>query len=740
MIRAQIPWMSRRRSERGAGWMLTGRRRARTAAARALVVGITAAFGMHAAFAGMSAAPAGAAEAAPQGPLAQPTAREVESAVAAVYPALVNISAVSRDFAEGRAMRFPSAGSGVLVSEAGHVLTNFHVAGHSTRIRCTLTDGRIFDADVVAHDPLTDLSVLKLRTAVGTGAIGPGPGAASADPAASAVVKGLKPARLAVDAAVAIGDPVLALGNPFALSSSVTLGIVSNAHRVFTDFTGSELSDVELEGGETTGWLTQWIQHDALILPGNSGGPLVNLAGEVIGINELGGGGIGFAIPARVAADVLRHALADGAVRRSFLGFAALPVAKLGRDSGALVSSVLPGSPAEKAGLAAGDILLALNGERVEARFFEQVPELYRRIAELPIGVAARLRIERRGEAREILAETEEMERRRGEEAELRPLGLSAEELTGPRALARNLRVRQGLLVTGLRPGQAAATARPQVQVGDVLLAADGRPATTLAAMRDRLAAAIGGTTVLKLLRADQEILTLVRLPEPRSGRWGGELPRAWLGVLAQVLTPELAAALGRGGTRGFRVSEVYSWTNAERAGLAVGDLLVALDGEALAASRPQDADDLRRAVEARKIGDTLRLSVVRDGREREIAVQLEARPAASDETRKSRQEEFEFSVRELTLMDRSDRHWSRDQGGVLVTDVTSGGWAHMAGLRIDDLVLSLNAESVSDVASFERCLAAISAARTQLVVVFVRRGSGTHFVFIEPEWPEVKQ
>ena len=111
----------------------------------------------------------------------------------------------------------------------------------------------------------------------------------------------------------------------------MTLGIVSNAHRVFTDFTGSELSDVELEGGETTGWLTQWIQHDALILPGNSGGPLVNLAGEVIGINELGGGGIGFAIPARVAADVLRHALADGTVRRSFLGFAALPVAKLGR-------------------------------------------------------------------------------------------------------------------------------------------------------------------------------------------------------------------------------------------------------------------------------------------------------------------------------------------------------------------------------------------------------------------------
>ena len=83
--------------------------------------------------------------------LAQPSAREVESAVAAVYPALVNISAVARDFAEGRAMRFPSAGSGVLVTDEGHVLTNFHVAGNSTRIRCTLTDGRIFDATKGAH-------------------------------------------------------------------------------------------------------------------------------------------------------------------------------------------------------------------------------------------------------------------------------------------------------------------------------------------------------------------------------------------------------------------------------------------------------------------------------------------------------------------------------------------------------------------------------------------------------------
>ncbi|MDQ1348465.1 MAG: hypothetical protein QG573_1839, partial [Acidobacteriota bacterium] len=380
----------------------TGRGRRRRGWSRVLVA--CAASGIV--FGASAASRGAAAEARAERP-AMPTAREVELAVAAVYPALVNISAVSRDYSEGRAVRFPSAGSGVLVSDQGHVLTNFHVAGNSSRIRCTLTDGRILDADVVAHDPLTDLSVLRLRAAAENR---PGGAAASGDARAGRVPPGLRPARLAVDAAVAIGDPVLALGNPFALSSSVTLGIVSNAHRVFTDFTGSELSDMELDGGETTGWLTQWIQHDALILPGNSGGPLVNLAGEVIGINELGGGGIGFAIPARVAADVLRHALADGVVRRSFLGFAALPVAKLGRQNGALISSVTPGGPAEAAGLAAGDILLALNGEKVEARFFEQIPELYRRVAELPSGAAVARAIERPGGPRESAVRSGAME------------------------------------------------------------------------------------------------------------------------------------------------------------------------------------------------------------------------------------------------------------------------------------------------------------------------------------------
>lgn len=642
---------------------------------------------------------------------------DVERAAAAVYPSLVNISAVSRQFSEGRALRYPSAGSGVIVSAEGHVLTNFHVAGHTTRLRCTLTDGTVLDAAVVVHDPLTDLSVLKLQT--------------------GGRVRPLVPARLAVDATLEVGDPVLALGNPFALSSSVTLGIVSNPRRVFTDFSGSELSDMQLDGGETTGWFTQWIQHDALILPGNSGGPLINLAGEIVGINELGGGGIGFAIPARVAAEVLRRALESGKLERSFLGFAALPVAKLGRETGALVSSILPGSAAEKAGLQAGDLLLRLDDSAVTAKFFEQVPELYQRIAEMPVGARVRLGIERGGKEMELVATTSLMEPSRGEEVEFRSVGVSVEELTGPSALTRNLRVRSGVVLTGLRPGQPAATAKPVLQPGDVLLAVGGSPVDSLGALDGVLAEARPGELLVKVLRGDQEILSVLRIPEPRPGRWGGELPKAWLGVQTQVLTPELAAAIGQKGRKGFRVTEVYPWTEAARAGVAVGDLIVGLGGERFDASRIQDTDDLRRTVEEQPIDGPVDLVVIRDGVERRLPVKLEARPAESSEARRARQEEFEFTVRELTFLDRVERRWPRDTTGVLVFEVTSGGWAHMAGLRLGDLIVSIDGDAIPDVAAFEARLKRVLDERPAVLRVFVRRGSATHFVFLEPVWPQ---
>ena len=164
------------------------------------------------------------------------------------------------------------------------MLTNYHVAGESSRIVCRLPTKEQIEAEVVVHDPLTDLSVLRLKLETRKDRNLPIPYA-----------------RLGDSSRLAVGQPVLAMGNPLTLSSSMTLGIVGNPSRVFTSFTGADMEDQDLGEGQLTGLFTKWIQHDALILPGNSGGPLVNLRGEVVGINELGGNGVGFAIPSNLA-------------------------------------------------------------------------------------------------------------------------------------------------------------------------------------------------------------------------------------------------------------------------------------------------------------------------------------------------------------------------------------------------------------------------------------------------------
>ncbi|MHC4814876.1 MAG: S1C family serine protease [Planctomycetota bacterium] len=270
-----------------------------------------------------------------------------------VYPALVNIKVVSRRFSGGRTVRSVGSGSGTIISSQRHVLTNYHVARDAVRITCTMPSGEQIAADVVGHDAPTDVSVLKLRL---------GERAADARP--------LPYASLGDSDRVKVGDLVIAVGNPLSLSSSMTLGVVSNTRRVFLsqggndleelDFGGGDKTGLDFGGGDKTGLFTVWIQHDALILPGNSGGPLVNLKGEVIGVNTRAGAGYGFASPSNLVSYVVQQILEHGEVRRGWLGASFQPVAKLDRKDGALTASVVPDSPAAAADLRPGDILLSL--------------------------------------------------------------------------------------------------------------------------------------------------------------------------------------------------------------------------------------------------------------------------------------------------------------------------------------------------------------------------------------------
>lgn len=650
--------------------------------------------------------------------------RDIDFARSKVYPSLVNIAVVSKTYSGGRARRFPGAGSGVIVSAGGHILTNFHVAGNTTRITCTLPNGERIDADVVAHDPLTDLSVLKLRLEQRSDPTEPVPFSTLGD-----------------SEAIQVGDYVLAMGNPLTLSSSLTLGVVSNTKRVFTDFTGSEISEQDLGGGEKTGMFTRWLQHDALILPGNSGGPLVNLRGEVVGINELGGSGVGFAIPSNLAAKVLNQVLTFGEVRRGWLGFSVMPVSKLGKERGALVSSVVPQSPAHKAGIEAGDRIVQLGKTPTDVRFFEQVPVFYQHVAELPIGRPLKVRYVRGGKEHSTTVAVERMEKFLGAEEQFQDLGLTVREITGPMALSRRMPTRDGVLVTGIRPGHAFEEARPNIRSGDVIVGFGGHATPSVEDFRKAIAEVRNGKeeeVAVEFLRNDQSVITLVELGDDDKKPRGGELPKAWFGARTQVMTPGVAKAVGLEGTRGFRVTEVYRWTKAKEGGLQTGDVIVEMDDEELDAYRQQDARDLQRLIEDLTIGEKIDFVVMRDGKKKTLTIEMQDTPAPSQKAESYEQKQLEFKVRELTFMDRIAHKLEKDDKGLLVIDAVSGGWANYAGLRVKDIIKRVNESEVVDVESFEQVMDDLMAEQPKVVSIFVQRGPGTHFVFIEPVWSEI--
>jgi serine protease Do len=233
-------------------------------------------------------------------------------------------------------------GSGVIVDASGLILTNNHVIEDAEAVGVQLTDGRTFTAVVLGSDPETDIAVLKIDGA------------------------GLTPAKLGDSDAMQVGDWVLAMGSPFGLSNTVTAGIVSATGRQGVFARGREQTD----GGVR---YEEFIQTDAAVNPGNSGGPLVNLDGEVIGINTAifsrSGGNIGlsFAVPTAIAERVLRSIVEDGRVARGWLGVTFEDLspedgAFMGFAKGVLVTSVLPDSPAAGAGLRPGDIITAADG------------------------------------------------------------------------------------------------------------------------------------------------------------------------------------------------------------------------------------------------------------------------------------------------------------------------------------------------------------------------------------------
>ena len=333
-----------------------------------------------------------------------------------------------------------SLGSGFIISNEGFILTNNHVVAGADEIKVKLSDGREFKAVVKGMDEKLDLAVLKIE------------------------VKGALPvAELGDSDTIQVGEWVMAIGNPFGLNQTVTAGIVSAKGRVI----GSGPYD-------------DYIQTDASINPGNSGGPLFNASGRVIGINTAivaGGQGIGFAIPINMAKSVLPQLEEKGKVTRGWLGVSIQPVTPelaqsfgVEGDKGALVADVTKDSPADKAGVKSGDIIMEFDGKQIQ-----EMNNLPRLVAGTPLGKKVNLKILRNGKPMDVTATIERLSD--GEASSLPgavedKLGVTVRELNTELAAKIGIKETKGVVVVAVKPGGVAEEAG--IAGGDVIKEING--------------------------------------------------------------------------------------------------------------------------------------------------------------------------------------------------------------------------------------------------------------------------
>jgi len=646
---------------------------------------------------------------------------DVARVVESVYPALVRIYVVVDEPGRGRMRKMRAAGSGAIIGKEGYVVTNHHVAGNAGRIICSLADMQEIEAELVGTDALADIAVLKLDLMQ------------LKDPSA-----GVSVAQWGDSDAVNVGDVVYAMGSPAAVSQSITKGIVSNTKLIMPK---SSAGMFRLDG-EDVGQVVRWLAHDAVIFGGNSGGPLVNAAGRIVGINEIGLGSLGGAIPANLAKYVAEQIIAHGHVSRSWTGMEVQPRLRSGQaDAGVLVAGVIKDSPADKAGLKAGDVVTTFDGQAVDCEIAEQLPLFNQLVLAMPVGKTVSVELLREGKAVTLKLTTAAREAALPKPVELKSWGITARNLSRMMALERRRSDKNGVLVGSLRPGGPCGEAKPAIQNGDIIREINGQSVKDLASLRKVTAAATKGKTeptgvLVTFLRGTRKLMTVVKVGKEKPSDKPARAKKPWPAVATQVLTRDLAEALGMKGTSGVRVTEVYPGWAGAKAGLKVGDIILKLDGEAIEASQPEDGEVFETMIRQYRIDTEVKLSVRRGKEDVDVTMILEAPPIEADRLAKHEDDDFEFTARNMSAMDRIEKKLDTKLQGILVAKVEPGGWASLGGLAPGDVLLSVQGQATADVEALAKALAGVKSTRPRRVVFFIRRGIHTAYREIEPAWP----
>jgi len=372
-------------------------------------------------------------------------------------------------------------GSGFVISSDGYILTNNHVVDDANQIKIKLADGKEYDAKVVGRDPKTDLALLKAEG-----------------------VSSLHALQLGDSDSLKVGNWVVAVGSPFGLDQTVTAGIVSAKGRVI----GSGPYD-------------NFIQTDASINPGNSGGPLLNMAGEVVGINtaifsQSGGNvGIGFAIPVNMAKEIAPQLKEKGHVTRGWLGVGIQTITpELAKsfgftdEKGALVSQVVKGGPADKAGIEAGDVIVEFDGKMVA-----DSTGLPRMVASVPVGNTVSVKALRAGSVIDREVKISEMDQKEevANVSNRKPLGMSVQNITPEIAKGLGLKSETGVVVARVAPGSPAAKA--DIRSGDVIQQVNKKPVKDVDDFKQKIESAKDQEAILLLIQRGETTLFAALTP-----------------------------------------------------------------------------------------------------------------------------------------------------------------------------------------------------------------------------------
>ena len=393
-----------------------------------------------------------------------------------VFPALIFVKPIRENYEEGEREREQVFGSGVIISPDGLAITNQHVIDKAIRINCVLGNKEQVPATLLGQDKETDLALIQLKFEGGP----------------------LPFAELGDSDNLTEGQFVMALGSPFGFTRSVSLGIISNTQRYI--------------GFRTMYKYNLWLQTDAAIDPGNSGGPLVDSNGSVIGINTIGieGAGLAFSIPANEVRKVVERLKRDGKVIRAWTGMDLQALKDfdsntfINSEDGVLIKGVEDGSPAEQAGIRSGDILWEVNGQPVHGMYVEQIPQIRWDLAGLPVGKPASLTVRRAAEtlALEITPVLKgEVE---GDDFDCHRWNMTIKGITSHENPTLYFYRKKGVFIRGIRsPGNAAASG---LQKHDILLKIGSEPVENVAEVRR-----IYGSLLADSTREKKVLVTVLR-------------------------------------------------------------------------------------------------------------------------------------------------------------------------------------------------------------------------------------